>query len=134
MAEPFGGLHVFFSHQHYFSSYSKIYLVIFLSINRPVKGICGFSRETVIAVTTNIESMELRSASIGYEEHPGAGTSDDVEGFIALFDRFLGAIFTVKELRALWPTLVKIFKGSLRILKDLHGDLHEDLNKDLQGS
>ena len=110
MAEPFGGLHVFFSHQHYFSSYSKIYLVIFLFINRPVKGICGFSRETVIAVTTNIESMELRrceSASIGYEEHPRAGTSDDVEGFIALFHRFLGAIFTVKELRALWPKIVR---------------------------
>ena len=33
-----------------------------------------------------------------------------------------------------WITLVKIFKGSLRILKDLHVDLHEDLNKDLQGS
>ena len=30
--------------------------------------------------------------------------------------------------------LVKILKGSLRILKDLHEDLHEDLNKDLQGS
>ena len=33
-----------------------------------------------------------------------------------------------------YHTLVKIFKGSLRILKDLHVDLHEDLNKDLQGS
>ena len=32
------------------------------------------------------------------------------------------------------PALVKIFKGSLRILKDLHVDLHEDPNKDLQGS
>ena len=31
-------------------------------------------------------------------------------------------------------SLVKIFKGSLRILKDLHVDLHEDPNKDLQGS
>ena len=32
-----------------------------------------------------------------------------------------------------WYTLVKIFQGSLRILKDLHEDLFEDLNKDLQG-
>ena len=31
-------------------------------------------------------------------------------------------------------SLVKIFQGSLRILKDLHEDLYEDLNKDLQGS
>ena len=36
----------------------------------------------------------------------------------------------------LWYTLVKIFQGSLRILKDLHEDLCEGLNKDLhrQGS
>lgn len=85
--------------------------VVFLPcIIRPVKGICGFCRETVVAVTTNIESMELRrcqSASIGYEEHPRAGTSDDVEGFIALFHRFLGMIFTVKELKALWPKIVR---------------------------
>ena len=81
-------------------------VVFLLRIIRPVKGICGFSRETVVAVTTNIGSMELKrcqSASIGYEKHPRAGTSDDVEGFIALFHRSLGMIFTVKELKALWP-------------------------------
>ena len=49
---------------------------------RPIKGICGFSRETVIAVTTNIESNEYRKREaerFGYPEHPRAGTSDDVE-------------------------------------------------------
>ena len=75
-----------------------------------MKGICGFSRETVVAITSNIESMEFRrreSGRIGYEEHPRAGTSDDVEGFIALLHRFLGAIFTVKELRSLWRKIVR---------------------------
>jgi hypothetical protein len=77
---------------------------------RPLKGICGFSRETVIAVTTNIESMEFRrreNGRIGYEEHPRAGTSDDVEGFIALLHRFLGNIFTMKQMKSLWRKVVR---------------------------
>lgn len=77
---------------------------------RQVKGICGFSHETVIAITTNIESVEYRrreSSSIGYEEHPRAGTSDDVEAIIALFHRFLGAIFTVKEFKACWRKVAR---------------------------
>ncbi|CAB4032103.1 Hypothetical predicted protein [Paramuricea clavata] len=32
-----------------------------IDINRSIKGICGFSRETVIAVTTNIESIKYRA-------------------------------------------------------------------------
>lgn len=54
---------------------------------RPIKELCGFSRETVIAVTSNIESMEFRTrqnAEVGYEEHHRAGTTDDVEAIIAL--------------------------------------------------
>ena len=59
---------------------------------RPVKDICGFSRETVIAVTTNIESMEFRRrqiGDIGYEEHPRTGTTDNVEAIIAFLHRIL---------------------------------------------
>ena len=77
---------------------------------RPIKGICGFSRETVIAVTTNIESTEFRrrqNDTYGYEEHPRAGSTDDVEAFFALLHRFLGLIFTLKEFKALWRKLVR---------------------------
>ena len=77
---------------------------------RPVKGICGFSRETVIAVTTNIESIEFRrreNGTLGYEEHPRAGTTDDVEAFFALLHRFLGLNFTLKQFKALWRKLVR---------------------------
>ena len=77
---------------------------------RPVKGICRFSRETVIAVTTNIESLECRRREnnrIGYPEHPRAGTTDDVEGFIALLHRFIGNIFTVKDMKGLWRKVVR---------------------------
>ena len=77
---------------------------------RPIKGICGFSRETVIAVTSNIESMEHRRREtwrIGYPEHPRAGTSDDVEAFISLLHRFLGNIFTVKDMKSRWRKTVR---------------------------
>ena len=54
---------------------------------RPIKELCGFSRETVIAVTSNNESMEFRrcqNGEVGYEEHHRAGITDDVEAIIAL--------------------------------------------------
>ena len=77
---------------------------------RPIKVICGFSRESVIAITTNIESIEYRRREIdriGYPEHPRAGTSDDVEAFISLLHRFLGNIFTVKDMKSLWRKVVR---------------------------
>lgn len=79
-------------------------------IFRRIKGICGFSRETLIAITTNIESIEYRrreSGRIGYPEHPRAGTSDDVEAFISLLHRFLGNIFTMKDMKSLWRKSVR---------------------------
>ena len=53
-----------------------------------MKDIVWLFCETVIAVTTNIESMELRRCQnddIGYVEHPRAGTTDDVEAIIYCF-------------------------------------------------
>ena len=67
---------------------------------RPVKELCGFSRETVITVTSNIESMEFRrcqNGEVGYAEHPRAGTTDDVEAIIAFFHRITGIVFTLKQ-------------------------------------
>ena len=55
-------------------------MILFL---RPIAGIRGFSRETVVVeITTNIESQELRrfqNQEIGYEEHPQAAETDDLE-------------------------------------------------------
>lgn len=97
------------------SSLSNILLLLFVEKNIlfyysmalfffywPVKGICGFSRETVIAVTTNIESMEFRRRqiqTIGYEEHPRAGTTDDVEAFFALVHIFFRKYLHPKTLQ-----------------------------------
>ncbi|CAH1242354.1 Hypp6614 [Branchiostoma lanceolatum] len=91
-----------------------------IDINKFGRGVLGWSRETLIAVTTNIESMELRrkgNAAIGYEEHPRAGTTDDVEGFFAGLHRHLGNTFTLKQLHERWPTEVREF--SKRIDPDL---------------
>ena len=90
---------------------------------RPVKGICGFSRETVIAVTTNIESVEFRrrqNGLIGHVEHPRAGTTDDVEAFFALLHRYLGLTFTLKEFKALWRKLVRSVHHSILNPKNNH--------------
>jgi hypothetical protein len=54
--------------------------------------------------------MEFRrreSTVIGYPEHPRAGTTDDVEGFIGLLYRFLGNIFTVKDMKTVWREVVR---------------------------
>jgi len=76
---------------------------------RPAKGVCGFSRETVIAIVSNVESMENRRESlvIGHKEHPCAGSTDGVEAFFALLHHFLGNIFTLKELKTMWRKVVR---------------------------
>ena len=74
-----------------------------LFLHRYVKGICGFTRETLIAVTTNIESRECRrwdSFNAGLApEHPRASTSDDCECFFSVMRDNIGKHFTLKEVK-----------------------------------
>ena len=55
--------------------------ILYTIFNRPVSKVCGFSRETLIAVTTDIESKELKRITNMEEglppEHPRASTTDD---------------------------------------------------------
>lgn len=58
----------------------------------------GFSRESLAAVTTNIESREWRrrhDPSIPF--HPRSGTSDDVECFFSVMRDTVGKNFTTKQ-------------------------------------
>ena len=70
---------------------------------RDVCGICGFSRETLIAVTTDIESRELKRVVNMEEglpaEHPRASTTDDLECFFSMLRDFVGQHFTVKQVQ-----------------------------------
>jgi len=84
--------------------------VLLLISKRPVGGIWGFSQETVIEVTTNIESQELRHMAngvIGYEEHPRAAETDDLEAYFCVCHRDLGSIFTLKQFKPYWPKSVR---------------------------
>jgi len=55
-----------------------------------------------------VEYRRRESSNLGYEEHPRAFTSDDVEAIIAFFHRYLGAIFTEKEFKACWRKVVRL--------------------------
>ena len=76
---------------------------------REVYGICGFSRETLVAVTTDIESREqkfLYNMEEGLPpEHPRASTTDDVECFFSVLRDVVGKHFTVKQVQYEWRKL-----------------------------
>ncbi|XP_078679355.1 uncharacterized protein LOC144915008 [Branchiostoma floridae x Branchiostoma belcheri] len=80
-----------------------------IDINRRVEGICGFSRETIIGVTTNIDSQEIRrlqNTTIGFPEHPRASTTDDVECFFSMLNnKIRGELVTLKEFKFWWRKL-----------------------------
>jgi len=64
--------------------------------------VCGFSRETVIEITTNIESQEGRrrlNGIIGYSMHPRAPTTDDLETLFCQVHRYLGNVFLLRDFK-----------------------------------
>ena len=80
------------------------------SIYRPTNNICGFSRETLVEMTTNIESQEFRrreNDELGYAEHPRACGTDDLETLFSIAHRKLGTTFTLKDWTEYWPKLVR---------------------------
>ena len=100
------------SKRAYYLSYfiNRVICLFGFCLFRPVKEICGFSREKVVAVTTNIESMEFRRGQnneIGYEEHPRAGSTGEIEAIIAFFHRILGVLFTLKQFKSGWRNIVR---------------------------
>lgn len=70
----------------------------------------GFSRETIIEVTTNIESQEFRrrqNQEIGYVENPRASETDDLECFYGMCHTWLGPYFTLKDFKLKWRKIVR---------------------------
>lgn len=79
-------------------------------ISRPVDRIRGFSRETLVEMTTNIESQERRrreNNSIGYAEHPRTGGTDDLETFFSIAYRYLGLLVALEQFKEKWQRLVR---------------------------
>ena len=82
---------------------------------RPVDCIRGFSRETLVEMTTNIESQEYcrrLNNEIGYAEHPGAGGTDDLETFFSIAHHYLGLVFSLEQFKEKWPKLVRYINFS----------------------
>lgn len=70
----------------------------------------GFTYQTLIDITANIESQEMKRAkhvNAGFSEHPRAATTDDVECFFSLVRRHLGGTFTLKEFSQAFPWIVR---------------------------
>ena len=92
-----------------------------LYLFRDVSNVCGFSRETLIAVTTDIESREAKRIFNMEErhppEHPRASTADHMECFFSMLRDCVGKHFTTKQVQH------EFRKLSLEFVKRLDPDL-----------
>ena len=86
---------------------------------RPINNVLGFSKETLVAVITNIEGREClrRLNRMGRAEHPRASTSDDVECFFSMMRDSIGQSFTAKQVQ------YGFRKVTLEFMKRLDPDL-----------
>ena len=76
------------------------YILFFSFIYRKIDNIRGFTKETLVALTTNIESREWRRQLPNRKpEHPRSGTSDDVECFFSVMRDTIGRDFTTKQVK-----------------------------------
>ena len=66
------------------------------TFSRKVK-VLGLTRETVIALTTNIESVEWKRRNSSQPENPRAGTTDDVECMFSILRDLIGKHFTLRH-------------------------------------
>lgn len=80
-------------------------------------GVLGFTRETVIALTTNIESREWKRreyANLGHvPEHPRASSTDDVECLFSIMRDLAGKHFTVRTASYNWRKVCLEFSKRL---------------------
>jgi len=86
---------------------------------RSVNNVQGFSRETLVALTTNIESREWRrrfcSRNDLPSEHPRASSTDDVECFFSVLRDSVGKDFTLKEVCVYLRANVCCFKDTVLV-------------------
>lgn len=70
---------------------------------RSISNILGFSKETLVALTTNIEGREWHRREVmngnRKQEHPRASTTDDVECFFSMMRDSIGHNFTTKQVK-----------------------------------
>ena len=83
-------------------------------LNRPIKGICGLTRECVVGLIANLVTRELRRSENEDKglppEHPRASSTDDVEGIISLYHEVMGSNFDLKEFFDEFPQVMSEFE------------------------
>ena len=71
-----------------------------------MKGVCGFTREVLVAVVSDIETREWRREYLkrnGFPpEHPRACSTDDIECFFSIIRDLVGKDFTLKQVLYEW--------------------------------
>ena len=121
----FGGMCVYGGHyignkDAYVIMYCKVVHVSH-AFYSDISSICGLSRETLVALTTDIESRELRRLTNMEEglppEHPRASTTDDVKCFFSMLRDNVGKHFTVKQVQ------LEFRKMSMEFMKRMDPDL-----------
>ena len=80
---------------------------------RSVSGILWMTRETIIALTTNIESREWRRREGIEPEHPRASTTDDVECLFSIMRDLVGSHFTLQTVKYNWRKVCNEFSKRL---------------------
>ena len=70
--------------------------------------VLGFTRETVYALSTGIESIEWKRRREHSEMrvNPRSGTTDDVECMFSIMRDLIGKHFTLREVRYAWRKYV----------------------------
>ena len=105
----------------YLSPLSSFMSVQYSCVHRSLSGIRGMTRETLIALTTTIESREWARRKLANEglpaEHPRASSTDDVKCFFSLLRNMIGNHFTAKAVMLEWRKVC--FEFSKRIDKNL---------------
>ena len=80
---------------------------------RSVNSVCGFTRETLNAMSANIEGREFRRIFLLSRnlppEHPRACSTDDVECLFSVLRDNLGADFTLKRVQYSWRRCCREF-------------------------
>ena len=71
------------------------------TIYSPIKNVRGLTRETLVAVTADIETRLWRSKFLSSQghppEHPRSSTTDDIECFFSVLRDTVGKNFTLKQ-------------------------------------
>ena len=84
---------------------------------RGLSNILGFSKETLVALTTNIEGREWHRREVmngnRRPEHPRASTTDDVECFFSLIRTMLGIILSPSKLNLMPAKSMENFEADL---------------------